>query len=77
MAATAPNSQVLMKSLMILAIIFQHDSSDHFSANEWSTSKKMAHPVMSGVHMAPEEVFEQGHIVDKKKSIHWTNSNLA
>ena len=36
------------------------DSSDDFSANELSTSKKMAQNVVFHVHMALEEAFEQG-----------------
>lgn len=45
-----------------------YDSSDYFSANESSTSKKMAQYVVSQVHKAPEEVCEQSHMIDKKIS---------
>ena len=53
-----------------------NDSNDHFSANELSTSKKMAQHVVTHVHMAQEEMFEQDHVIDKK-NIHPTNSELA
>ena len=39
-----------------------NDSNDDFSANEPSISKKMAYHMVSRVHIASEEVFEQGHI---------------
>ena len=41
-------------------------SSDHVSANELSTGKEMAHHVVSCVHTAQEEVFKQGHMIDRK-----------
>ena len=43
-----------------------NDSSDDFSANKRSTSKEMAQDVVFCVHMALEETFEQGHIIDRK-----------
>ena len=43
-----------------------NDSRDDFSANKSSTSKKMAQNIVFRVHMAPEEAFEQGHVIDKK-----------
>ena len=43
-----------------------NDSSDDFSADKPSTSNKMAENVVFHVHMAPEEVFEQGHVVNQK-----------
>ena len=43
------------------------DSSDDFSTNKLSTGKKkMAQHVVSRVHTAPEEVFEQDHVIDQK-----------
>ena len=51
-----------------------NDSSGNFSANKWSTSKKMAQNVVFYARMAPEEAFEQG---DRWKNIHPTNSELA
>ena len=64
--AMVPRDQVLPKNLMILAMIFQH--------NEPSTSKKMAQHVVSRVHIAPEEVFEQGHVIDRKISTQQTQN---
>ena len=52
-----------------------NDSSEHFSANELSASKKMA-PGGVSYPQAPEEVFKQGHMIHKK-NIHPTNSKLA
>ena len=43
-----------------------NDSSDDFSADKPSTSNKMAENVVFHVHMAPEEAFEQGHMIDQK-----------
>ena len=43
-----------------------NDSSDDFSANNCkpSTRKKMAQNVVFCVHIAPEEAFEQGHMIN-------------
>ena len=41
-------------------------SSDDFLADKPSTSNKMAENVVFHVHMAPEEAFEQGHMIDQK-----------
>ena len=49
---------------MIQAIIFQQMKP--------TTCKKMAHHVGSWVRKAPEEVFEQGHVIDRKISIQQT-----
>ena len=49
-----------------------NDSSDALSANQPSTSKKMAQHVVSRVHMAPEEVCKQGHVIGQKKSTQQT-----
>ena len=49
-------------------------SSNEFSANEPSTSKKMAHHVVDRVHIAPEKVFEQGHVINKKISTQKTQN---
>ena len=43
-----------------------NDSSDNFSANEQSKSKKTAQHVVFCVHLAPGEVFEQSHEIDHK-----------
>ena len=51
-----------------------NESSDDFSANKPSSSKKMAQNVMFHVHMAPEEAFEQGHVTDQKISIQQTQN---
>ena len=59
MAAVALRSnRILMKNLIILVMIF--------SANKPSTSQKRAQNVMFHVHMAPEEAFEQGHVINRK-----------
>ena len=44
------------------------DSSDDFSTNKLSTGKKKkkAQHVVSRVHMVPEEMFEQDHVIDQK-----------
>ena len=44
-----------------------NDSSGDFSANKLCTNKKMAQHVAFGVHMAPEEAFEQSHVQQTKK----------
>ena len=49
-------------------------SSVDFSANKPSTSKKMAQNVVFHVHVAPGEVFEQGHTSDQKISTLQTQS---
>ena len=56
MAATVLRNQVLTNNQMILAIIFL--------ANELRTSKKMAQRMVSHVRMAPEDVLEQGHLIN-------------
>ena len=43
-----------------------NDSSDDFSASKLRTRKKMAENVVSRIQMAPEEAFEQGHMMDQK-----------
>ena len=45
------------------------DSSDDFSANTSSTRKRTAQNAVFHVHMALEEVFEQGHVIGRKISI--------
>ena len=42
-----------------------YDSSDDFSANKRSTSKKMARNKVFQVHMVPDDVFDQGHVSKK------------
>ena len=42
------------------------DSSDDFLANELRTSKKMAQRMVSHVRMAPEDLLEQGHLINRK-----------
>ena len=49
-------------------------SSHDFSANDLSTSKKVAQHMVSRVYMAPEEVFEQDHLIDQKISIQQTRN---
>ena len=49
-----------------------NDSSDALSANQPSTSKKMAQHVVSHEHIAPEEVFQQGHMINRNISIQQT-----
>ena len=51
-----------------------NDSSDDFSANKPSASKKMAQNVMFHVPMAPEEAFEEGHMINPK-NIHPQTQN--
>ena len=46
------------------------DSSDDLSAKEQSKSKKMAQHVVFCVHVAPEEVFEQSHMIPIVKYPH-------
>ena len=43
-----------------------NDSSNDFSANKPSASQKMDQNVVFRVIMAPEEAFEQDHMIDKK-----------
>ena len=50
------------------------DSSHDISANKPNTSKKMVQNVVSRVHMAQEEVFEQGHVIDRKISTQQTQN---
>ena len=45
-----------------------NDSSDDFSAYKPSTSKKMAQNIMFHVPIAPEEMCEQSHVIDRKIS---------
>ena len=52
-----------------------NDSSNDFSANKHSTSKKMAQHVVSRVHMAPEEVFKQDHVIDRNISTQQQTQN--
>ena len=49
-----------------------NDSSNDFSSRELSTSKKIAQHTVSCVHVAPEEVFKQIHMIDKKNSTQQT-----
>ena len=49
-----------------------NDSNNDFSANELSASKKMAQHVVSHEHIAPEEVFQQGHMINRNISIQQT-----
>ena len=51
-----------------------NDSSDDFSANELSASKKMAQYLVSGVHIAPDEMFEQSHTSNRKISTQQTQN---
>ena len=51
-----------------------NDSSGDFSANKPSTSKKMAQNIARCVHMASEEAFEQGHMIDRKISTKQTQN---
>ena len=51
-----------------------NDSSDDLSANKQNTSQKMAQNVVFRVEMAPEEVFERGHVIDRKLST-WQTRN--
>ena len=51
-----------------------NDSSEGVSAHESSTSKKIAQHVVSRVYMAPDEVFEQDHVIDRKLSTHQTQN---
>ena len=45
-----------------------NNSSDDFSANKPSSRKKMAQNIVFRVPMAPEETFEQGHVISWKIS---------
>ena len=49
-------------------------SSDDFSADELSTSKKMAQDVVFHVDMAPEDVLKQDHMINQKISTQPTQS---
>ena len=49
-----------------------YDSSDDFSANKWSTSKKMARNIVFQVHMGPNDVFDQGHVINQNISTQQT-----
>ena len=51
-----------------------NDSSDDFSANKLSASKKMLQNVVF-CHTAPEEALEQAHVINQKNN-HPTKSKL-
>ena len=57
-----------------------NDSSDDFLENEPGTSKKMAQNAVFHPHLAPEEAFEQSHMIDskiKKKNYIFIPGSLA
>ena len=62
-AAKVLKDQVLMKNLLILMNFFFF-----FLANEMNKNEKMAQCVVFRLHVAPEEVFEQGQMIGHKIS---------